>query len=114
MNYAFSIINSQLVSLFHIIIEPSAPEVFLGLAGRYAAEQDERHEVGDGHEGIHRVGNIPDNIEVDDASEEEGDDIEQAVEAIDVLVLYVVDGALAVVAPAKNRAEGEGQDSEGE
>ena len=59
----------------HVVIEPSAPEVFLGLAGRYAAEQDERHEVGDGHEGIHRVGNIPDNMEVDDASEEEGDEI---------------------------------------
>lgn len=45
-----------------------------------AAEEEEGEEVRDGHEGVHAVGQVPDDGEVHDAADEEGDDVEQAVD----------------------------------
>ena len=100
--------------LFWSVVETMAPQVLLRLAGCHAAEQEQTDEVGDGHEGVHAVGYVPDDVEVDDATEEQGHNEEDAVEAVDAASLDVVHRTLAVVAPAEDGAEGEGEDADGE
>ena len=84
------------------------------LLGGNAAKQQQCHKVRNGHEGIHAVGNVPDDVEVDDAAKEQEDDVKDAIEAIGLALLDVVDGTLAIVAPPKDGAEGKGQDAKGE
>ena len=101
-------------NIFHVLIKSASPKVFVGLTSSNTTQQEQSNEVGNGHECIHRVGNVPDNIKADDATKEKCHDIEDAVEAVDALMLDVVDSTLAIIAPAKNSAEGKGQDAESE
>ena len=98
----------------HFVVEAIAPEVFLGLGGSDAREQEQGDKVWNGHEGVHAVCDVPDDVEADDGAEEKGHDIEDAVETISTTTLNVVDGTLAIVAPAKDGAKGKGQDAESE
>ena len=84
------------------------------LLGGNAAKQQQCHKVRYCHQGIHAVGNVPDDVEVDDAAKEQEDDVKDAIEAIGLALLDVVDGTLAIVAPPKDGAEGKGQDAKGE
>lgn len=45
-----------------------------------AAEEEERQQVGDGHQRVHAVGQVPDDGEVHDAADEEGGDVADAVD----------------------------------
>jgi len=84
------------------------------LLSSHSTEQEQCHEVGECHERIHAVGNIPDDIEADDTSKEQEDDEDDAVEAVGNALLDIVDGTLAIVAPTEYGAEGEGEDTKGE
>lgn len=64
----------------HQAVETVAPEVLTRLVDEDAAEEEERQQVGDGHQRVHAVGQVPDDGEVHDAAHEEGGDVEQAVD----------------------------------
>lgn len=79
-----------------------------------AAEEDEGDKVGYGHEGVHAVGEVPHDAQFDDAAQEGGDDVDDAVADDPALAPQVIDGPFAIVVPAKNGAEGEGEQGKGE
>ena len=79
-----------------------------------AAEEEEGEEVGDSHEGVHAVGEVPDDGEVHDAADEEGGDVKQTVDEDPAATAQVLHGPFAVVAPAEDGGEGEGEQTEGE
>ena len=75
------------------------PQVFLRLTGCHTTQQQECNKVRNSHQCIHAVGNVPDDVEIDNTAKEQGDDIEDAIETVDAVSLNVVDGTLAIVAP---------------
>ena len=79
-----------------------------------AAEEEEGEEVRDGHEGVHAVGEVPDDGEVHDAADEEGGDVKDAVDDDPATTAQVLHGPFAIVAPAEDGGEGEGEQAEGE
>ena len=79
-----------------------------------AAEEEEGEEVGDGHEGVHAVGEVPYESQFNDAADEDGGDVEDAVGDDPAVTAQVLDGPFAVVTPAENGGEGEGEEAEGE
>ena len=97
----------------HLFVEVLAPEIFLGFSGCNATKQQQRYEVWNGHQRIHAVGNVPDNVETDNRAKEKGYDIENAIETVDATAFNVVDSTLAIIAPAKNGAEGERENAKG-
>ena len=84
----------------HFIIEMAIPKILFSFLGCNFAEEQQGDEVGDCHQGIHAFGNVPDNVKADNAAEEEGYDVKNAVETVRLSVLDVVDGAFAIVTPA--------------
>ena len=89
-------------------------EVVLGLAGDDVAQQQQGDEVGDRHEGVHAVGSVPNDVQADDTAHEDHGDEQDAVGQHPAFALEVLDGALAVVAPAQDGGEGERQQAETE
>ena len=102
------------LGFLHLVVQAVAPQILLGFLGGNTAEQQQGNEVGNGHQGIHAVGNIPDDVEIDDAAKEECHDIQNAVKAIRTATLNIVDGTLTIIAPTQDGAEGKRQDAKGE
>ena len=98
--------------LLHLVVEAVCPEVFLRFAGSNTAQKQKGHEVWYRHQSVHAVGNIPDDIQIDDAAKEQEYDIQNTIELVDVASLDIVYCALSVVAPAEDGAEGKREDTE--
>ena len=79
-----------------------------------AAKTDERQKVRDGHESIHAVGKVPHQRQIDNAAHKDAHDVDHAIEKHPALALEILDTTLAIIAPAKGCAEGEGGETEGE
>ena len=79
-----------------------------------AAKTDERQKVRDGHESIHAVGKVPHQRQIDNAAHKNAHDVDHAIEKHPALALEILDTTLAIIAPAKGCAEGEGGETEGE
>ena len=79
-----------------------------------AAEEEEGEEVGDGHEGVHAVGEVPYESQLNDAAYKDGGDVEDTVGDDPAATAQVFNGPFAVVAPTKDGGEGEGEKAEGE
>ncbi len=97
-----------------VVVEAVAVEVMLGLAGDDIAQQEQGNEVRDRHEGIHAVGGVPHDVEADDAAHKDHGNEQDAVSQHPALTLEVLDGALAIVAPAEDGGEGKRQQAEGQ
>ena len=79
-----------------------------------AAETEQGNEVRDSHEGIHAVGDVPNQSQADDATDENTDDVEHSIAKHPFLTLEIFHAALAVITPAQGGAEGKGAQTEGE
>ena len=97
--------------LLHFFIQPIAPKIFFSLSCCDATEQEQGDEVRNSHEGIHGVGDVPDDVKTDDGAKEQRHNIENTVEAIGTSCLDIVHSTLAIIAPAQDGAEGEGEDA---
>ena len=61
-------------------VEAVFPEVGAGFADYYTTEENDGDEVGDCHEGVRAVADVPHEFEVDDATQEYEDDEHPAVD----------------------------------
>jgi YidC/Oxa1 family membrane protein insertase len=76
--------------------------------------RQQRDQIGDGHQPIEQVGQVPDNRQLYHGSGKDGSHVEQTVDVQVVLAAQVLHGTLAVVAPAEDGGEGESDNAEGE
>ena len=79
-----------------------------------ATEEDEGEEIRNSHERIHAVGDVPYQSETDDASYEDANDEHDAVNEHPAVAFEIFDTTLTIVAPTKDRTEGESDETEGE
>ena len=86
-----------------------APEVFASFVDQDAVEAEEGDEVGDGHEGVHAIGEVPYHGEIHDATGKHGQHIKHTEHQHPTLALEILHGALAIIAPAEDGGEGERQ-----
>ena len=96
-------------------VEAVFPEVVPGVEDEGAAEGEEADEVGQGHEAVGDVGEVPDEGAArDDAADEGHDDPEDAVGGDEFDAAEVLQGALAEVGPAQQGGDDEGGEADGE
>ena len=107
-------IKRFLFQFLYFPVELSAPQILAGLMNDDAAKTDERQKVRDGHESIHAVGKVPHQRQIDNAAHKDAHDVDHAIEKHPALALEILDTTLAIIAPAKGCAEGEGGETEGE
>ena len=79
-----------------------------------AAEAEQGDEVRYRHEGVHAVGDVPYQTEIDHATNEDGDDIDDAEGNHPFLSSKIFYATLAIVTPTQRGAEGESGEAEGE
>ena len=94
-------------------IQTVAPQVFPRFVDDDAAQEEQREQVRNGHQRIHTVGEIPDDGKVHHTADEDGSDIDDAVDDDPPLSFQVFYGFLAIVAPAEDGGKGEGKQTEG-
>ena len=79
-----------------------------------ATEEEQRKEVGNGHECIHAVGKIPYDAEIHDGTHEDCNDIEHSVINCPATAFEIFYGSFTIKLPSENGGESEGEKTEGE
>ena len=62
------------------MVEPAAPKVFACFVHDDAVEQEQRDEIGNGHQRIHAIGKVPDNLQIGHTSHEDCHDVEHPID----------------------------------
>ena len=91
----------------HAAVEPSAPQILARFMHKHAVEEQQREQVGYGHEGVEAVGDIPHHTKTRHASGKHRHDVDRAVDKRGAAAGHILHGALAIVAPSERGAEGE-------
>ena len=110
-------VDDGLLSLFlffHLLVEALLPKILTRFIHQHAAEAQQAEQVGNGHPCIHAIGEIPHEPEVDATTNEDADDVNDAVVLGPALSFQVFNGPFAIDFPSENRGECEGEQAEGE
>lgn len=99
---------------FHISVETISPKVFASLMNDDAAQAKQRDEVWYGHQGVHAVGDVPNQAETDDASYVNADDVEHTIAEHPSLSFEIFHASFSIIAPSQGGTEGKCGKSDGE
>ena len=92
-----------------LLLQTPAPQIFSSFVHQDAVEEEQGKEVRNCHQRIHAVGNVPNDAELNDAANKDGEDIAYAIVNDPTWTAEIFDSTLAVVEPAQDGAERKGE-----